>query len=303
VRPSHLDLFHRTPGDAVSPDAVVLLAVGNCQAESLRVVMPEGITTVRTPPVHELTAADAVLLHAWLARADLLVVQPIQDGYHGLPVGTRELIEAAGGPRPTRVAVVPVIRFAGLYPRHLIIRPPSDPSLSPPLVAYHDAAVLAEAAGSSLPALTPRMVRAVATSSLGELRSREERHGTVVASDLLGTPGFELMRTINHPGNAIWAALGARVLEELEVESFGIDPTPRDPGRPLLDAVHAPREAAVIDAFELPDTPTGDWIVDGSAVSSEAVREAHLRWYTEHPDAVSAGLTRHAATLRELAAA
>ncbi|MDO9397452.1 MAG: WcbI family polysaccharide biosynthesis putative acetyltransferase, partial [Herbiconiux sp.] len=210
--PGPLGDFHRDPAEVVDPEARVLLALGNCQAESLRQVMPPAeLATVRLPPVHEITRDDLPHLLAWLRRADALVVQPIRDGYHGLPLGTRELI-AATAPG-TRVAVVPVIRFAGLYPRHLIIRPPSDPSLSPPLVAYHDAAVLAEAAGSTLPPLTASAVRAVARDSLGELRSREERHGTVVVSDLLAAPTFAEMRTVNHPGNPVWAALGRRVLD------------------------------------------------------------------------------------------
>ncbi|WP_440709368.1 WcbI family polysaccharide biosynthesis putative acetyltransferase [Herbiconiux sp. YIM B11900] len=296
-----LDLFRRTPREAVPADARVLLSVGNCQAESVRAVMPEALTTVRTPPVHELTAAEATQLHAWLERADFVVLQPIRDDYRGLPVGTRQLLASTRA--GTGVAVLPVIRFAGLYPRHLIIRPPSDTSLTPPLVAYHDAGVLMEAAGSALPALTARATAAIAAASTGELREREQRHGTVVVSDLFASPTFDSMRTINHPGNPVWAALGARTLEALGLAQGSTGLSPRDPGRPLLDSVHAPREQAVIDAFGLDAESTSDWTVDGCAVPSAEVRLAHLRWYAEHPDAVTAGLHRHATTLRELAAA
>lgn len=297
-----LDLFRRTPREAVPADARVLLSIGNCQAESVRAVMPEALTTVRTPPVHELTAAEARQLHAWLERADFVALQPIRDDYRGLPVGTRQLLAST---RPgIGVAVLPVIRFAGLYPRHLIIRPPSDTSLTPPVVAYHDAAVLMEAAGSTLPPLTPRAVAAIAAASIGELREREGRHGTVVVSDLFASPTFEWMRTINHPGNPVWAAVGARTLAALGLaEGPSGTAVPRDPGRPLLDSVHAPRDPAVIDAFGLDAEPTSHWTVDGSVVPAAEVRLAHLRWYAEHPDAVTAGLSRHSATLRELAAA
>ncbi len=297
-----LDLFRRPPRDAVPPGARVLLSIGNCQAESVRAVMPEALTTVRTPPVHELTAQEAGQLHAWLERADLVVVQPIRDDYRGLPVGTRQLLAST---RPgTGVAVLPVIRFAGLYPRHLIIRPPSDTSLTPPLVAYHDAAVLVEAAGSALPPLSPRAVTAIAAASIEELREREARHGTAVVSDLFASPRFESMRTINHPGNPVWLAVGARTLDALGLAEVASGTAiPRDPGRPLLDSVHAPRDPAVIDAFGLDAEPTSDWTVDGCLVPAAEVRLAHLRWYSEHPDAVAAGLRRHASTLRELAAA
>ncbi|WP_066039300.1 WcbI family polysaccharide biosynthesis putative acetyltransferase [Herbiconiux solani] len=336
--PPHLRAFHLPPEQTADPDAIVILTVGNCQAESLRIFLPETtaqtaganegttpsgatdatgtsttstsetgtagttadasrpLTTVRIPPVHELTAADLAPLRAWLARADHVVLQPIRDGYRGLPIGTRELLAET---RPgTGSAIVPVIRFAGLYPRHLIIRPPSDTSLVPPLVAYHDAAILAKAAGIALPPLTTRAIRAVAEASLAELREREQRHGAVVVSDLFASPGFALMRTINHPGNPIWAELARRVLDTL-----GIAADVRDPGREILGSVHAPREAAVIEAFGLDEAPRAEWIVDGQSLSTDAVRAAHLAWYAEHPDAVQAGLVRHASTLRELAAA
>ena len=297
-----LDLFRRPPRHAVPSGARVLLSIGNCQAESLRAVMPGELTTVRTPPVHELTAQEAGQLHAWLERADLVLVQPIRDDYRGLPVGTRQLLASTRA--AAVIAVVPVIRFAGLYPRHLIIRPPSNPSLTPPLAAYHDAALVMEAAGSELPRLTPRAVAAVAAASTGELRERERRHGTVLVSDLFTSPTFESMRTINHPGNPVWAALGARVLDALALADGAVCALPpRDPGRPLLDSVHAPRDAAVIEAFGLDAEPRPDWIIDGCVVSADQVREAHLRWYAEHPDVVTAGLLRHASTLRELAAA
>ncbi|WP_368498587.1 WcbI family polysaccharide biosynthesis putative acetyltransferase [Herbiconiux sp. A18JL235] len=296
--PPHLRPFHSSPEQAAGGGERVVLTIGNCQAESLRVVLPQdaGLLTVRTPPVHELTETDARQLHAWIARADLVALQPVRDDYRGLPVGTRQLLQANAG--RARVAVVPIIRYAGLYPRQLIVRPPSDTSLTPPLVPYHDAGVLLEAAGHRLPPLTPAAVHAVARASLDELRAREAAHGTVRASDLFDAPSFGLMRTINHPGNPVWAALASRVLE-----AWGVTAAPHDPGRPLLDSVHAPREQAVIDAFGLEADARPDWTVDGETVGFERMRRAHLDWYAEHPDAVAAGLARHEATLRALAGA
>ena len=40
--------------------------------------------------------------------------------------------------------------------------------------------------------------------------------------------------------------------------------------------------------------------VDGASVSTDEVRAAHLAWYAEHPDAVDAGLARHAGALATL---
>lgn len=276
-------------------DDPVVLVVGNCQAESLRLMLDGGgLRTVRMPPVHELVAADLPHLARWLARAALLITQPIRDDYHGLPVGSAQLSERLG--RGTPVLRVPVIRFAGLYPAHAIVRSPSDPSLVPPVVAYHDLRVLAEAAGlRSRSRLDAPAVRAIAGHSVEQLRTREARHGTVVVSDLFAAPSFTHMRTLNHPGNPVWTVLAARVRAALGLPEHTVDP-----GRPLLDSVHAPREAAVIDAWDADEPERPYWVVDGRVVETAVVREAHLAWYARHPDAVRAGLARHAYALSVL---
>ena len=279
-------------------DDPVALVVGNCQAESLRLMLDGGgLRTVRLPPVHELGTADLPYLAHWLARAALLITQPIRDDYRGLPLGLAQLRERLAPGARTRK--VPVIRFAGLYPAHAIVRPPADPSLVPPVVAYHDLRVLAEAAGLRTRAqVDVPAVRAIAEHSLEQLRSREARHGTVVVSDLFAVPSFDLMRTLNHPGNPIWTALAARVRAVLGLPEHAVDP-----GRPLLDSVHAPREAPVLEAWGLDEPERPDWVIDGRTVEAGAVREAHLSWYSRHADAVRAGLTRHADALRLLGVA
>ncbi|MBL7261326.1 WcbI family polysaccharide biosynthesis putative acetyltransferase [Paractinoplanes lichenicola] len=290
-RTRHYGVFYGL--DEPGGDGPVVLVVGNCQAESLRLMLDGGgLRTVRMPPVHELVAADLVHLARWLARTALLITQPIRDNYRGLPLGSAQLREPLG--RGAKTLRVPVIRFAGLYPAHAIVRPPSDPSLAPPVVAYHDLRLLAEAAGLSLrtPFDVPA-VRAIAEHSLEQLRTREAAHGTVVVSDLFARPSFGQMRTLNHPGNPIWTALAARVRA-----AAGLPEHTVDPGRPLLDSVHAPREAVVIEAWEIDEPERPHWVVAGEPVEAGAVREAHLEWYSRHPDAVQAGLARHADALR-----
>jgi hypothetical protein len=266
---------------------------GNCQAESLRLQL-EGpdLRTVRVPPVHELTAEDLPHLSRLCERTDVLVSQPVHEDYRGLPVGLGQLAAAVPA---ARVARVPVVRFAGLFPTHVIVRPPSDTSLTPPVVAYHDIGTLWEARGGTRGdlQLTPDRVRSVAAHSIDELRLRERHHDTVVVSDLFDRPGFGLMRTLNHPGNPVVEAMAGRVRERL-----GLDPTVTPLARPLLDGVHAPRSAVVAEAFGLdPSDVRQEWRVDGATVTVEAVREQHLAWYAEHPDAVTAGLERHRALL------
>jgi hypothetical protein len=279
--------------------AGIAVVMGNCQAESLRIMLDgAGLHTVRVPPVHELVGTDIPFLQRLLERTTLLVSQPVRDDYHGLPVGLRQLSSRLAG--AARAIAFPVIRFAGLYPVHAIIRPPSDLSLTPPVVAYHDLRTLAEASGAGAIAasITPDMVRAIAADSIGELVRREQAFDAVRASDLFTRPDFAQMRTLNHPGNAVFAAVAERVRGRAGLAEHTVDP-----GRRLLDGVHAPRLAAVIDAYELDEEPGSDWIVGGSTVPDALVRDAHLEWYAEHPDAVEAGLARHGRALEILAGA
>ncbi|PWD49933.1 peptide ABC transporter ATPase [Serinibacter arcticus] len=295
ARRRHYGRFYGELDEAVDGRPVGVVA-GNCQAESLRLALGDEVDLVRTPPVHELVADDLPHLRRWLARSGVLITQPIHDDYHGLPLGSRQLAAALGA--GAAVCRIPVVRFAGLYPFHAIVRPPSDTSLVPPLVAYHDLRLLGRAAGLEVPATaTPEAVRAVAAESLDQLRRREEAHATVRIADLFERPTFDHMRTLNHPGNPVWVALAGRVAQAL-----GLERIPPAPSRPLLTSVHAPREAAVIETWGLPDEPTDHWVVDGVVIEGEAVRAEHLAWYGRHPEVVRAGLDRHAAVLELLGA-
>ncbi|MBC7725941.1 MAG: hypothetical protein H7146_14560 [Burkholderiaceae bacterium] len=290
--------------DPIPDDRPLLLVHGNCQAESLRIMLGAAdVDTLRIPPVHELTAADVPHLRALLPRVAILVTQPVHPGYHDLPLGTEELI--AQLPPDARVARVPVIRYSGLHPLLGIVRSPGDRSLVPPVVAYTDLRTLCEAAGQRVDpgfSPTPSAVREVAAASLAELTTREQSGCDVVASDLFETPHFGLMRTINHPGNPVFTTVAARVRAFLGLGALVVDP-----GRELLSSVIAPREAAVVEAFGLgggsgdPDWPaSADWSVDGERVGADVVRSEHLDWFRRNPDTVGAGLERHSDTLRML---
>lgn len=282
ARRRHYAVFY---GDE-APPAGYGLVVGNCQAESLRlVVSSDALPGVRVPAVHELTPEDAVHLHRLLAGASWLVAQPIRDDYHGLPLGTAQLRAAL--PPHARSLTVPIVRFGGLYPFQAAIRVPGVDE-DPPLVAYHDVRVLAEAAGLPVAReLSRDGVREVAAASVAELRRREALGIDIVASDLLSPVVVDLARTVNHPGNAIWMPLGDRV-----VAALGAPGTAVDPGRPILAGVRAPLEPWVLDAWDLDDAPRPDWIVAGEELSVEAVRSAHLEWYAAHPAFVAAAMER-----------
>lgn len=272
---------------------------GNCQAESLRVLLAGSTTfpypTVRVPPVHELTADDLVPLRALLRRTAVLVAQPVRDDYRDLPVGTSQV--AALLPPGARVLRVPVIHHTALHPWSALVRHPSDPSAVPPVVPYHDLRTLAAAAGRVRSGATPdaTALLAVAADSVAELRRREQQQTDVGVSDLLMAFGADAAHTLNHPGNPVLVALARRVQEALAVP---VDAT--DPGRVLLGGIRAPLEESVVDALGLDTAPRDHWLVDDVAVSPEEIDAEQSAWYATHPQWVEAGVQRHAQRLELL---
>ena len=273
------------------------VVVGNCQAESLRLVIAsDALPAIRIPAVHELTAAETTRLHEVLSRASFLVAQPVRDDYRGLPLGTAQLRTSL--PSDARVVLVPSIRYAGLHPFQVVLRLPGFEA-DPPLVAYHDVRLLAEAAGLPIArTLTPESVREVAAESVAELRRREGLGLDVVASDLFSPVVADLARTVNHPGNAVFLPLGERLVAVLGAPGRAVDP-----GRPILAGVRAPLEEWVVDAWSLDAEPQPDWIVGGEPLAADTVAETHRAWYAERPDFVAAAVTRIAPLLHRWRAA
>lgn len=279
------------------PPARYGVVVGNCQAESLRLVISsDALPAVRVPAVHELSADDAERLHALLRGASFLVAQPIRDDYRGLALGTAQL--RASLPPGARVVTVPAVRFAGLHPFQAVLRLPAFPE-DPPLVAYHDVRTVAEAAGLRVPrVLGAETVREIAEGSRAELRRREARGLDVAASDLFAPVVDDLARTVNHPGNALFLPLGERIVTALGAPGRAVDP-----GRPILASVRAPLEDWVVAAWGLDTAPRPDWTVGGERLPAEVVREAHLAYYAERPALLAAVVDRMAPLLATWAAA
>ena len=274
--------------------------VGNCQAEALRLVL-DGVpdrpfSTVRMPPVHELEQADMRPLHDLLAKAAVLSCQPIRDGYRDLPLGTAEL--AAHLPPTARVIRWPVIRYAGLHPFQAIVRRPSDRSVVPPVVPYHDLrTVVAARRGLSVDEewdvdVADAGFVAVAEASQAELARREALQCDVAVSDVLGRSGAEAAHTINHPGNGILTELGRRVLA-----AGGVTATVPTPARTLLGSVIAPLESRVLRARGIDAPGRTDWSFEGTTISPADVHRAQLQWYADNPDFVELAIARHARTL------
>ncbi|MEP6629185.1 MAG: WcbI family polysaccharide biosynthesis putative acetyltransferase [Lapillicoccus sp.] len=269
-----------------------LLVHGNCQAESLRLLLqdaPEApCASVRIPAVHEIAADEVPFLERLLRRCDVLVVQPIADGYHDLPLGTGDVTHTAA---LARTVVFPVFRFVGLFPYQVVT---GAPDLQPPVVPYHDLRTLLRAAGRPAPpALDAATVEAVTRWSLDELRRREEAAGTLPVHDLVRAAGTRAANTINHPGNPVLVGLARRVQAAL-----GWPQTATDPGFELLDSVHTPLEPAVRDAVDPSASVRADWLVGGEAKADASVADEQLAWYANHPEAAPQVLARSQDQLR-----
>jgi hypothetical protein len=284
----------------ISDELPVLVVWGNCQAEAVRVLLAGSPTlrmrAVRIPPVFELTASDLGPLRRLMARASVLLAQPVKDGYRDLPLGTAQV--AALMPRGGTVVTWPVIRCSALHPFQAIIRDPRDPSRDPPLVPYHDLRTLVSARTGEdlLAAVVPVDACAdVAAASLAELRRREGLQCDVTISDVFEQPRLGDMFTINHPGNRVLIELALRLQLAL-----GSDPDAPDPGRDLLGEVRTPVPSAALSAFGLAGIPSTTWTVHGKNVAAHEIHRVQWQWYLENPWVVDAGYARHASTLKLL---
>lgn len=276
-------------------DAPWLTVVGNCQAESLRLQMESTGQTAsrRIPPVHELASDDLPALRELLARTDILAIQPIRDDYRGLPLGTSQLIALL--PPSATVVLFPVLRYDGLMPYQAIIRDPDEPSLNPPVVPYHDLRILAAAArglDSPAPGTTDLdVLRRAAALSVGQMRAREEHHGTVPMADYLDTA--PQWHTVNHPNNATLATLAQRVAD-IVVPGATVTP-PAD--REMLGETDAPIDAHAARALGVHATARHSWTFRGREIPDAEIERAHFELYRSRPRLVQAGLERHAERL------
>ncbi|WP_045821636.1 WcbI family polysaccharide biosynthesis putative acetyltransferase [Williamsia herbipolensis] len=267
---------------------------GNCQAEALRVLLDtvadRAFVTCRVPPVHELTGDDIPHVQALLARARVVLSQPVRSGYRDLPIGTDDLTRWL----PTDAVRLrwPVIRYGGLYPFQVIVRDPAAPSVSPPVVPYHDLRTLF---GRDDVEVTPEQIRTAARWSVEQLAAREARHCDVGVSDTLLGLGAAAAHTVNHPGNPVLATVATRLLS-----AAGHPGTPGDPGRTLLGGVRSPLEERVIEALGLDAAPRETWTVEGRSVTSAHVHAEQAAFYAEHLTYIESARTRYAELLEIL---
>ncbi|KAA9393880.1 hypothetical protein FCK90_09425 [Kocuria coralli] len=296
---------HNLSGGGAATDLPLLVVIGNCQAESLRVLLEcsAAVRSIRVPPVFEWTNEDVAVAHRLLRRVDVLIVQPIRNDYRSLACGTEQL-EALLAPGATSIRG-PVLRFAGLHPFQVIARDPVNPSCDPPLVPYHDLRALVAAhrgqlrreegpdfSGIDESSVDLLALRAAAKESVDQLRYRETAHGTIRMTDVLER--YPHWHTINHPDNSTLTILVERVLE-----TFLGGSRAGSPGRELLRSIEAPVQSELarrLDVTLRPDA-TDQWRLgygpDARCIPHSEVVDAHLDYYRHRPELVSSAMRRY----------
>ncbi|MFE0750887.1 WcbI family polysaccharide biosynthesis putative acetyltransferase [Gordonia sp. NPDC058843] len=293
-RTRHYGEFYGVSEPPVPDDRELLVVWGNCQAEALRIVVSSSpdlpFRTVRVPPVHELETTDIVRVEDLLRRAAVIVSQPVRAGYRGLPIGGPDLADMAPS---ASVIVWPVIRYGGLYPFQVIARHPAQPSAVPAAVPYHDLRTVLAVRDDrqrfdewDVDVAADRL-REAAQWSVRQLEVRERRNCDIGISDILLEAGSGAAHTINHPGNRVLLALGARILDALGASA------PVPPSRELLGNIRTPLQRRVIDALDIEASPRTSWDVDGTVVTEEDVHRRQMHWYAEHPEFIDAVLDRY----------
>lgn len=291
-RRRHYGVFYGLEPAPAEDGRPAVFVAGNCQAEATRILLESSgaVRSFRVPPVHEWTAEDLARAQELLRRTDVLVTQPIRDDYRGLACGTGQL---AGWLPPTgRVIVYPVLRFDGLMPYQAIVRSPADPSLTPPMVPYHDLRVLAAAdRGQAQPVQvrpSAATLRTLAGMSVQQLRSRETAHGAVEVSGHVAS--WPVWHTINHPDNATLVDMARRIVARIDPAAVTAVAAPVE--REMLGGLRAPVDERAAAALHVQVQGRRDW--DPAQPGWVA---AHLDFYAAHPEVVAAGMARHAQRL------
>lgn len=267
--------------------AAPVVVWGNCQARPIAALLREplaahGLQVLDVPTVFEATAEQVAWVREQVARAAVLVTQPIRDEYRHPGCGSEQL--AALVPASGRVVRVPSTIHTGWFPYQANAHDEHGVRIPAPLVAYHDLRLLAAAAaGRSVDdvlagglgrSADDDALRTAAADSVAELRRREQG-ADVAVSDLVDVP--DAMFAMNHPANRTLGAIAERVLDHL-----GLDGEITLPEREFLGEIRTPVEQHVVAARGA-GAVQPDWIVRREVVPWDDVVRAHLALYAEHP--------------------
>jgi hypothetical protein len=281
------------------------LVWGNCQADPLADLLTAplaaaGIEMLRVPPVFLATADELAEVHDELTRCRLLISQPVSEEYPLPGSGTAHLASLL--PAQGRLVTFPVAFHVGAFPYQVHGYDAADRRVDAPMTDYHDLRVVWAAAREltvsealqQWPTPPADGVRAVHEASLAEIE-RRERQLDVTCSALLARPGA--VWTMDHPSNAVLAAIARGVLRVLDLPDDAMLVRERE----YLGQRRTPVEPAVAAALGWPSDGTAtEWVIDGRTVPNSELLDVQLGFYREHPDVVARTLSRAADRMHQL---
>jgi hypothetical protein len=118
------------------------IVYGNCQADALRILLERApsfravFRTEEIPAVHLIGEDTLDHVRQTVAGASLIVTQPVRDGYHGIPVGSEEILRYAAD--DCTLMTIPAVYYDGLYPFQVYVRDENGISPPAPKSVYHD---------------------------------------------------------------------------------------------------------------------------------------------------------------------
>lgn len=257
-----------------------VVAFGNCQPRAVAELLE------RTPAfaarhdvtafeVHKITAGQVEDVRAVFARADVVVTQAVGNDYHGLPVGSEQLLSACR--RRVGVVRIPKLHVTAVFPFQIYYNGPTDVVRGH--LHYGDLRAVALASGVHAPA-DPAGIRAHAAESDARLAAIEAETDVKIA-DRAFAPGRRetAMWTVDHPRRSTLDLIADGVLEHLGLPTG----TPRDGVEPL-GSIRAPLERPVVDALGLAGEAGTTWTTSQGPAEVDAVIAADAAMLAARPD-------------------
>lgn len=203
------------------PTSPRIILIGNCQAAPLGKALAALSPSLQVSPpliVHLARPADEARWQPALAEADLLLTQPVQDGYGCAFVATRQLRQCYGD----KVVVIPNLYNKAYFPDACHLAAANGRRLKGPLGDYQDAwAYEAWRAGLSVDQALARLAdddfqherHAQATEAALAEEARREQHTDIRISDWIAEHLWRqrLFMTFNHPSRALLHQLALRI--------------------------------------------------------------------------------------------
>lgn len=247
----------------------------NCQGEALAKTLSRKTHFsneyhhVKLPPVQALSSKDTNQVYATIADADLIIAQPVGEGFRGPSLSTRSILSRAKG--DCTILTLPSLYFDGYFPHIGALKCVDSPHSAPfNLIHNYYYALMwahgfefsnAESFFTMLEAHYANAASKFAYSSVEELRARESKNNTtIMAADfiLCEFNRSRLFHTPNHPTNRLLEEVGRQVLERLFSNDVAMNTVSLGVHPELLGAVKAAIYPSIASSLNLQFYTDGD---------------------------------------------